>query len=87
MIDLLFRNDPIMVEVEIGEHLGASDHNFVCAKILLWVRVHDSRERLFDFRKANLEGRRRELADVDWETLTTGQSASEKWETFKDQMC
>ena len=30
---------------------------------------------------------RRELCDVDWETLTTGQSASEKWETFKDQMC
>ena len=30
---------------------------------------------------------RRELGDVDWETLTTGQSASEKWETFKEQMC
>ena len=30
---------------------------------------------------------RRELGDVDWETPTTAQSASEKWETFKDQMC
>ena len=30
---------------------------------------------------------RRELGDVDWEKLTIGQSASEKWETFKDQMC
>ena len=29
---------------------------------------------------------RRELGDVDWETPTTGQSAFEKWETFKDQM-
>ena len=29
----------------------------------------------------------RELGDVDWETRTTGQSASEKWETFQDQMC
>ncbi len=27
------------------------------------------------------------MGDVDWETLTTGQSASEKWETFKEQMC
>ena len=27
------------------------------------------------------------MDDVDWEKLTTGQSASEKWETFKDQMC
>ena len=27
------------------------------------------------------------MCDVDWETLTTGQSASEKWETFEDQMC
>ena len=27
------------------------------------------------------------MGDVEWETLTTGQSASEKSETFKDQMC
>jgi len=88
VFDLLLSNDPNMVEeVEVGEHLGASDHNIVCAKILLRVRVQDSRVRLLDFRKANLEGMRRELGDVDWETLTTGQSASEKWETFKDQMC
>ena len=40
----------------------------MCAKILLRVRVQDSRERLLDFRKANLEGMRRELGDVDWET-------------------
>ena len=73
--------------MEVGEHLGASDHNIVCAKILLRVRVQDSRVRLLDFRKANFEGVRRELCDVDWEILTTGQSASEKWETFKDQMC
>ena len=59
----------------------------MCAKILLRVRVQDSRVRLLDFRKANLEGRRRELGEVDWEKRTTGQSASEKWETLKDQMC
>ena len=51
------------------------------------VRVQDSRVRLLDFRKANFESMRRELGDVDWEKLTTGQSTSEKWETFKDQMC
>ena len=50
-------------------------------------RVQDSRVRVLDFRKENLEGMRRELGDGDWETITTGQSASEKWETFKDQMC
>ena len=59
----------------------------MCAKILFGVRVQESRVRLFDFRKANFEGMRRELGDVDWETLTTGQSASEKWKTLKDQMC
>ena len=87
VLDLL-SNDPNMVEeVEVGERLGASDHNVVCANILLRVRVQDSRVRLLDFRKANFEGMRRELGDVDWKTLTPGQSASEKWETFKDQMC
>ena len=70
--------------MEVGEHLGASDHNIVCAKMLLRVRVQASRERLLDFKKANFEGRRRELGYVDWETPTTGQSASEKWETFKE---
>ena len=85
---LILNNDPNMVEeVEVGEHLGASDHNILCTKILLMVRVQDGRVRLLDFRKANFEGMRRELGDVDWETITTGQSASEKWETFKEQMC
>ena len=75
MFDLLLSNDPNMVEeVEVGEHLGVSDHNIECAKIMLRVRVQDSRVRLFDFRKANLEGMRRELGDVDWEKLTIGQS-------------
>ena len=27
------------------------------------------------------------MGDVEWETPITGQSASEKWETLKDQMC
>ena len=80
MLDLLLSNNPTMVEVEVGEHFGASDHNIVCAKILLRVRVQDSR--LLDFRKGNLQVMTRELSDVDWEKLTTGQSASEKWETF-----
>ena len=47
MLDLLLTNDPNMVEeVEVGEHFGASDHNIVCAKILLMVRVQDSRVRI-----------------------------------------
>ena len=36
-------------EVEVGEHFGASDHNIVCAKILLRVRVQDSRDTFSDF--------------------------------------
>ena len=47
--------------MEVGEHLGASDHNIVCEKILLRVRVQDSRVRLLYFRKANFEGMRRKL--------------------------
>ena len=33
VFDLLLSNDPNMVEeVEVGEHLGASDHNIVCVQ-------------------------------------------------------
>ena len=42
--------------MEVGEHLVSSDHNIGCAKILLRVRIQDSRVRLLDFRKVNLEG-------------------------------
>ena len=66
VFDLLLSNDPNMVEE--GEHLEASDHNIVCAKTLLRVRVQDSQVRLLDFRKANFEGMRREFGAVDWET-------------------
>uniref|UniRef100_A0A8C4Q0S8 Endonuclease/exonuclease/phosphatase domain-containing protein n=1 Tax=Eptatretus burgeri TaxID=7764 RepID=A0A8C4Q0S8_EPTBU len=83
---LLNHNPNMMEEVEVGEHLGASDCNLVCAKTLLRVRVQDSRVRLLDFRKANLKGMRSELGYADLVKLT-GQSASEKWETFKDQRC
>ena len=40
-----------------------------------------------DLRKTNLKGMRRELGDVEWERLTVGQSAWEKWENFMEQMC
>ena len=84
----LLRSDPNMVEeVEVGEHFGETDQNIVCAKILLRVRVQDSRVRPLDFRKANLEGMRRELGDADCPVVGISQSTSEKWETFKDQMC
>ncbi len=52
VFDLLLCNDPNMVEVR--KHFRASDHNIVCAKILLRVRVQDIRVRLLDFRKATL---------------------------------
>ena len=73
--------------MEVGEHLGETDQNIMCAKILLRVGVQDCRGSLLDFRNANFEGTRRELGDGDWETLTTGQSAFGKWETLKDKMC
>ncbi len=70
-MDLLLNNDPSMVdELEVGEHLGASDHNIVCAKILLRVRVQNSRVRLLDFRKANFDGVRRELGEANNRTIS-----------------
>ena len=51
------------------------------------VGVQDSRVRLLDFRKVNLEHMRRELGDVDLEKLNIGQSASEKWETPSMSKC
>ena len=71
VFDHLLSNDPDMVEeVEVGEHFGASDHNIVCATILLRVRVQDSRVRLLDFRKANFEGMRREFGDSNNRTIS-----------------
>ena len=71
MFDLLLSHNPnIVEEVEVREHLEASDHNIVCAKILLRVRDQDSRARLFDFRKSNLEGMRRDLGEAIKRTIS-----------------
>ena len=66
VLEFLLSNGPIMVEgVQLREYLRTSwtsDHNIVCGRILVRVRVQNSEVRLLDFkRKANFEGKRREL--------------------------
>ena len=42
---------------------------------------------MLDFRNANFEGTRRELGALDWENQMSGQCASEKRASFKEQLC
>ena len=76
-------NDPNMVET--GEQLGRNGLNVVSTILLLRCEVWDSVVRLLYFRRANFEGIRSDLGELNWVKL--GWSASEKWETFKEQMC
>ena len=57
VLDLLLSDDPNMAEeVEVGEHLGASDHNIVCVKILFRVRVQYNKSRANRFQEGKPRG-------------------------------
>ena len=56
--------------VEIGEHFETNNHEIVCARNLLRVKVQYSGVRLFAFTKQNFECKRRQLNTFNWNNLT-----------------
>ena len=73
ILDLIISRDPDLVSnVQIIEKLAKSDHNMLTCTIHVDTStVAESRIR-FDYNKADFEGFRRELNEVDWDTLLNG---------------
>ncbi len=73
ILDLVLTNDENMIsEVDVGSQLGCSDHREIRFN-LEWEENGDNNLTLVpDFRRANYEGLRRHLEEVNWESIGLG---------------
>ncbi len=63
-----------MQEVEIGEHLGDSDHNMICFLINCKKAGTDNCMMVPNFNSANYAGLRDRLWSANWQDLLSNQS-------------
>ena len=75
-----------LTDVCVGEHFGSSDHNSISFNIIMEKGRTGPRVEVFDWRRANFEGMRRDLERVDWVKLFYGKDVIEKWRLFKDEI-
>ena len=95
ILDLVFVNDPLIVDnLEVGPHLGNSDHNTVMFDLLVNTvpESTDSTEILpklfrYDFHKADWVALRNALNEVDWHfILYDTPNVDVLWEKFTNTL-
>ncbi|MBN3309963.1 ZP3 protein, partial [Amia calva] len=83
-IDLIFSNDQDRVRgTVVREPMANCDHNMVVFEAFFQKTRSKSKTMVYNFRKANLEGMRRHLEEVDWSTLDT-ELVENAWVYFKN---
>lgn len=73
-----------MEEVFMEEPFGTSNHCFIRFKMIMDRDRAGPRVKMLNWGKANFEGMRQELAQVDWSRLFDGKKTSGKWDVFKE---
>ncbi|XP_059809285.1 uncharacterized protein LOC132382840 [Hypanus sabinus] len=87
VLDLLLGNAiGQLTDVCVGEHFRSSDHNSISFNIIMEKDRTGPRVEIFNWRKANFEGMRRDLERVDWVKLFYGKDVIEKWRSFKGEI-
>ena len=82
--DLVFSSDAnLVLDVQSIGALGTSDHTMLLVTIDGAVRRSSSSELIPDWKKADMEGLRRELAEIDWDAKFVDQGCEESWSVFK----
>ena len=70
ILDLVFTNNEALInQVEIGDKFDASDHHEIRFKINARREVEQNTAMVPDFRRANYQGLRYHLREVDWEEV------------------
>ena len=84
ILDLVFSDISDLVQsLSVGETLGSSDHNIVRFKIKLPGQVRDNPTKVPNFSRADFNGIRSALREIDWDRNFSGLDAYEMWEKFK----
>ncbi|PKU42802.1 rna-directed dna polymerase from mobile element jockey-like [Limosa lapponica baueri] len=87
LLDLLFTNkEELLGGVEVGGHLGLSDHEMVKFSILSEVRKGFSKTFTLDFRRADFSLFRTLVGRVPWEIILHGKGVQEGWMLFKKEI-
>ncbi|CAM5085999.1 unnamed protein product [Natator depressus] len=86
-LDLLLTNRVELVgEAKVDGNLGGSDHELVEFRILTQGRKVSSRIRTLDFRKADFDSLREQMARIPWRTNMKGKGVQESWLYFKESL-
>ena len=87
ILDLVISNEPGMVEeLEVIEPLANNDHNMITWSVSRGYEYCEtgSGDKL-DYKRADFEGLRKELREIDWKRLLSG-GLTEDWITFRDRL-
>ena len=78
ILDLVLTNNENMISgVDVGSQLGCSDHREIRFNLEWEVNHNNNLVIVPDFRRANYEGLRRHLEEVNWEYLEVGDEGQE----------
>ncbi len=69
---VLTNNEKMISEVDVGSQLGCSDHREIRFSLEWEVNHSNNLVLILDFRRANYEGLRRHLEEVNWKSLEVG---------------
>jgi hypothetical protein len=74
-----------MIEkVEIIEHLGNSDHNTICWKLICEIRQASVIKQHRQYARGDYEGMKGDLAEINWDEEFEGLAIDDLWLRFKD---
>ena len=83
ILDLLLTNEEGMVsDVEYLSPLGKSDHPVLTFKFNCYIEQSNSERIKFYYDKADFNGFRSDLNDIDWKNAVKGKSVNKQWTTF-----
>ena len=85
--DLVFSSDAnLVLDVQSIGALGTSDHTMLLVTIDGASRHTSSTELIPDWKKADMDGLQRELAEMDWDAKFAGLGCEESWCVFKSAL-
>ncbi|XP_073519598.1 uncharacterized protein [Phyllobates terribilis] len=84
LLDLILTNRPDRItEVQVGGHLGNSDHNIIQFHMCFSRVPSKGVTKTLNFRRAKFDQLRDALHLIDWDSIFSNRSTDRKWEIFK----
>jgi len=84
VLDLIISNDPELVsDVQVLNPLATSDHNMLMCCVSMDVNKSIDNKVRYDYNKADFDGIRKELDQINWNRLLEG-DIHKSWKNFKE---